>query len=56
LGLTLWPPTVADKTHEIPVLEDVWRGWVVEGRVITVDALLTQPPSPNASCKVAALM
>ena len=42
LGLTLWPQAVADKTKEIPVLEDVLRALVVEGRVITVDALLTQ--------------
>lgn len=42
LGLTLWQQAVADKTNEIPVLEDVLHGLVVEGRVITVDALLTQ--------------
>jgi predicted transposase YbfD/YdcC len=42
LGLTLWQQAVADKTNEIPVLEDVLCGLVVEGRVITVDALLTQ--------------
>jgi predicted transposase YbfD/YdcC len=42
LGLTLWQQAVADKTNEIPVLEDVLQGLVVEGRVITVDALLTQ--------------
>jgi predicted transposase YbfD/YdcC len=42
LGLTLWQQAVADTTNEIPVLEDVLRALVVEGRVITVDALLTQ--------------
>ena len=42
LGLTLWQQAVAAKTQELSVLEDVWRGLVVEGRVITVDALLTQ--------------
>jgi predicted transposase YbfD/YdcC len=42
LGLTLWPQAVADKTNEIPVLEDVLHKLVLEGRVITVDALLTQ--------------
>jgi len=42
LGLTLWPQAVADKTKEIPVLEDVLRALVVEGRVSTVDAVLTQ--------------
>ena len=33
---------MADKTNEIPVLEDVLRELVVEGRVMTVDAVLTQ--------------
>ena len=42
LGLTMWQQAVADKTNEIPVLEDVLRGLLLEGRVITVDALLTQ--------------
>jgi predicted transposase YbfD/YdcC len=41
-GLTLWPQAVAANTTESSVLADVWRGLVVEGRVITVDALLTQ--------------
>jgi hypothetical protein len=41
LGLTLWHQAVADKTQAIPVLEDVWRQVVWEGRVITVEALLT---------------
>jgi predicted transposase YbfD/YdcC len=39
-GLTLGQQAVADKTNAIPVLADVWRGRVVEGRVITVDAWL----------------
>jgi predicted transposase YbfD/YdcC len=42
LGLTLWQQAVAAKTNEIPVLEDVLSQLVVAGRVITVDALLTQ--------------
>jgi predicted transposase YbfD/YdcC len=42
LGLTVWQQAVADKTNEIPVLEDVLCALVVEGRVITVDALLPQ--------------
>jgi predicted transposase YbfD/YdcC len=42
LGLTLWQQAVADKTNEIPILEEVLQGLVLEGRVITVDALLTQ--------------
>jgi hypothetical protein len=41
LGLTLWQQAVADKTNESPVLEDVWRPLVWEGRVITGDAWLT---------------
>jgi hypothetical protein len=42
LGLTRWQQAVADKTNEMPVLEAVAQGLIVEGRVITVDALLTQ--------------
>ena len=42
LGLTVWQQAVADKTKAIPVLEDVLRGLLLEGRVITVEALLTQ--------------
>ena len=41
LGLTVGQQAVADKTTELPVLEDVLRGLLLEGRVITVDALLT---------------
>jgi len=42
LGLTVWQQAVANKTNEIPVLEDVLRRLVIEGWVVTVDALLTQ--------------
>jgi predicted transposase YbfD/YdcC len=42
LGLTLWQQAVADKTNEIPILEEVLHALVLEGRVLTVDALLTQ--------------
>jgi predicted transposase YbfD/YdcC len=42
LGLTMGQQAVADKTNEIPVMEEILRGLVLEGRVITVDALLTQ--------------
>jgi predicted transposase YbfD/YdcC len=41
LGLTLWPQAVADKTKASPVRPEVLRALVVEGRVITVDAVLT---------------
>jgi len=42
LGLTVAQESVDDKTNEIPVLPEVLRGVVLEGRVVTVDALLTQ--------------
>jgi hypothetical protein len=41
LGLTVWQQAVADQTHAIPVVEDVLRRLVIEGRVVTVEALLT---------------
>jgi len=42
LGLTVAQESVDDKTNEIPVLPGVLRGVVLKGRVVTVDALLTQ--------------
>ncbi len=42
LGMTVAQESVDDKTNEIPVLPAVLRGVVLEGRVVTVDALLTQ--------------
>ena len=42
LGLSLGQQAVSDKTNEIPVLVEVLKGLVLEGRVLTVDALLTQ--------------
>jgi predicted transposase YbfD/YdcC len=42
LGLTLWQQAVANKTNEIPILQEVLGHLVLAGRVITVDALLTQ--------------
>jgi predicted transposase YbfD/YdcC len=42
VGLTLAQHAVDDKTNEIPVVMDVLRTMVLEGRVITMDALLTQ--------------
>jgi predicted transposase YbfD/YdcC len=42
LGLTLAQQAVADKTNEIPVVLDLLRHVVLEGRVVTMDALLTQ--------------
>ena len=33
---------VDDKTNEIPLVEDLLKGLVLEGRVFTMDALLTQ--------------
>lgn len=42
LGLTLAQHAVADKTNEIPVVLELLRQVVLEGRVVTMDALLTQ--------------
>jgi hypothetical protein len=42
LGLTLAQHAVADKTNEIPVVLEWLRQVVLEGRVVTMDALLTQ--------------
>jgi predicted transposase YbfD/YdcC len=44
LGVTLAQQAVADKTNEIPVGLDLLRQLVLEGRVVTMDALLTQRP------------
>jgi predicted transposase YbfD/YdcC len=41
-GLTLAQQAVADKTNEIPVVLELLRHVVLEGRVVTMDALLTQ--------------
>jgi DDE_Tnp_1-associated/Transposase DDE domain len=42
LGLTLAQTAVDDKTNEIPVAPQVLRELVLTGRVVTMDALLTQ--------------
>jgi DDE_Tnp_1-associated/Transposase DDE domain len=42
LGLTLHQVAVDDKTNEIPLVEELLKGLVLEGRVFTMDALLTQ--------------
>jgi predicted transposase YbfD/YdcC len=42
LGLTLGQKAVPDQTNEIGVVIELLRGLVLEGKVITVDALLTQ--------------
>lgn len=42
LGLTLQQVAVDDKTNEIPLAEVLLKGLVLEGRVLTMDALLTQ--------------
>ena len=42
LGLTLYQQAVDDKTNEIGAVEQVLGALVLEGRVVTVDALLTQ--------------
>jgi predicted transposase YbfD/YdcC len=42
LGVTLAQQAVDDKTNEIPVALEMLRHLVLEGRVVTMDALLTQ--------------
>ena len=42
LGLTLFQGAVDDKTNEITAAQTVLAALVLEGRVVTVDALLTQ--------------
>ena len=42
LRLTVWQQAVSDKTNEISVIEEVWRGLLLTGRVVTVEAFLTQ--------------
>src|SRR4051812_41646474 len=42
LGLTLGQRAVDDKTNEIAVAVPLLRGLILEGRVFTMDALLTQ--------------
>jgi hypothetical protein len=42
VGLTLAQQAVDDKTNELPVALDLLRHLVLEGRIITMDALLTQ--------------
>jgi predicted transposase YbfD/YdcC len=44
LGMTLAQQAVADKTNEIPVALELLRQVILEGRVVTMDALLTQRP------------
>jgi predicted transposase YbfD/YdcC len=44
LGVTLAQQAVADKTNEMPVVLDLLRQLVLEGRVVTMDALRTQRP------------
>ena len=42
LGLTLFERGVEDKTNEIGVIIELLKGLLLDGKVITVDALLTQ--------------
>jgi hypothetical protein len=42
LGVTLLEQAVADKTNEITAVQSVLKALVLQGRVVTVDALLTQ--------------
>lgn len=42
LGMTLGQVAVSDKTNEIGVVLDLLKGLMLEGKVVTCDALLTQ--------------
>jgi DDE_Tnp_1-associated/Transposase DDE domain len=42
LGLTLGQTAVGDKTNEIPLVQTLLAGLVLDGRIFTMDALLTQ--------------
>jgi hypothetical protein len=42
LGLTLAQRAVDDKSKEITAVQEVLQGLLLEGRIVTVDALLTQ--------------
>jgi len=42
LGLTLYQQGVADKTNEIGAIQEVLEALVLQGRVVTMDALLCQ--------------
>jgi hypothetical protein len=42
LGITLYQVGVDKKSHEIPAAEELLKGLLLEGRVFTMDALLTQ--------------
>ena len=42
VGITLYQVGVEDKTNEIPAMEQLLKGLLIEGRVFTMDALLTQ--------------
>jgi predicted transposase YbfD/YdcC len=42
LGLTLFQQAVADKTNEIGAIEEMLKGLFLQGKVVTMDALLTQ--------------
>ena len=42
LGLTLYQVCVDSKTNEIPLVQELLKGLLIEGRVFTMDALLTQ--------------
>ena len=41
VGVTLAPHAVDDKPNEITAVETIFAPWVLEGRMVTMDALLT---------------
>ena len=42
LGLTLFQQAVDDKTNEIKGVEELLKGLILQGKIVTMDALLTQ--------------
>ena len=42
LGLTLWQEAIGDKINEITAAQTVLANLILQGRVVTMDALLTQ--------------
>jgi hypothetical protein len=56
LGVTLAQQAVAAKTNEIPGALDLLRQLVLEGRVVTMDALLTQRPIAQQIVEAGATM
>jgi hypothetical protein len=56
MGLPRWPQAVADMTQAIPLCDSVLAGFVIAGRGLSVDAVLTQRPwSPRCHVRCGSL-